>query len=60
MKFAFYLALTIGFSGCAQCWREADLQITGWAPVCVNGVVYYQFKSGAFVGYNSDGTIKKC
>ena len=33
---------------------------TGYDKVCVEGVVYYQFVSGASVGYNPDGSIKTC
>lgn len=55
-----YLAMALSLSGCAQCFREVELQATGWAEVCVNGVTYYQFKSGAFVGYNKDGSVKVC
>lgn len=30
------------------------------ADVCVNGVLYYQFTTGAAVAYNKDGTVKSC
>jgi uncharacterized protein YceK len=59
-NFLLYLTMTVLLSGCAQCWRSVDLETTGWAQVCINGVTYYQFRSGAFVGYNPDGSIKKC
>ena len=36
-------------------------QLTGDASsICQNGVLYYQFSSGAAVAYNTNGTIKLC
>ena len=38
--------------------KLADL--TGHATVCVDGVNYVQFSSGASVKYNVNGTISTC
>jgi len=34
--------------------------LTGYDKFCIQGVVYYQFTSGASVGYNPDGSVKTC
>jgi len=54
------IILLLTLSGCAQCGRRINLETTGWSEVCINGVAYYQFQSGAFVAYNPDGTLRKC
>jgi hypothetical protein len=33
---------------------------TGYASVCVDGVEYLQFTSGATVAYTRDGKVKTC
>lgn len=33
---------------------------TGYARVCVDGVEYLQFTSGATVAYTRDGRVKSC
>lgn len=33
---------------------------TGYSTICVDGVKYIQFVSGASVKYNGDGSIEKC
>lgn len=38
--------------------KVADLR--GHATICVDGVNYIQFSSGASVKYNTDGTISTC
>jgi hypothetical protein len=60
MKRVLIVALLL-LPGCmAQCMRNYDLSKEGVSQTCVNGVVYYQFQSGAFVGYNPDGSLRRC
>lgn len=33
---------------------------TGYSTVCVDGVEYLQFTSGASVSYTKDGKVKSC
>ena len=35
-------------------------EYTGHSKICVDGVEYLQFTSGASVAYTSDGKIKAC
>ena len=35
-------------------------QYTGYSTICVDGVKYIQFISGASVKYTTDGSIEKC
>ena len=35
-------------------------EYTGYSRICVDGVEYLQFTSGASVAYNTDGRIKLC
>jgi len=60
MKKLLVLGLLLGFSsGCDGCSRNVA-NWRGHSTMCVDGVVYIQFASGASVGYNTDGTIKTC
>lgn len=40
--------------------NRADAVLTGHSKVCVDGVQYIQFTSGASVAYTTDGKIKLC
>jgi hypothetical protein len=55
------LAVTVALciSGCGK-FDRGVAKITGSAEVCVDGVLYLQFTSGATVKYNRDGTIATC
>lgn len=55
----FLLALAVTLSGCGK-FDRGVAKITGSAEVCVDGVRYLQFTSGASVKYNRDGTIATC
>lgn len=46
-------------SGCGAIERETAY-FTGHSKICVDGVQYLQFTSGATVQYNADGTVKTC
>jgi hypothetical protein len=47
------------FAGCGVT-SKIGAKFTGSSTVCVDGVEYLQFTSGATVAYNTDGTIKTC
>lgn len=53
------LLLTVLLTGCGWFDRVAATA-TGYASVCVDGVEYLQFTSGATVAYTPDGKIKTC
>ncbi len=51
----------LGFtlSGCGW-FDRVTASTTGWSRICVGGVSYLQFTSGASVEYTSDGKVKTC
>lgn len=51
--------LCLVLAGCGQMER-ATAAWTGYSTMCVQGVSYIQFTSGASVQYNIDGSIKRC
>lgn len=53
------LMLAVMMTGCGKADRQIA-SITGYSEICIGGVVYYQFTSGASVGYRTDGGIKLC
>jgi hypothetical protein len=56
---ALSLALPFTLTGCGK-FDRGVAKITGSAQVCVDGVLYLQFTSGASVKYNRDGTVATC
>ena len=56
---ALSMALPMTLAGCGK-FDRGVAKITGSAQVCVDGVLYLQFTSGASVKYNRDGTIATC
>lgn len=58
-KIVFVLPLCIALSACGQVERTTA-KWTGYSEICVDGVEYIQFTSGASVKYNSDGTVVTC
>ena len=47
-------------SGCGA-WDRFSASVTGaTARICVDGVLYLQFTSGASVAYSRDGKIRTC
>ena len=59
MKKLLLIAFALLFAGCGK-FDRGVAKITGSAEVCVDGVRYLQFTSGASVKYNRDGTIATC
>lgn len=53
------LLLAVMLTGCGWADRVAATA-TGYARVCVDGVEYIQFTSGATVAYTPDGKVKLC
>lgn len=56
------VVLILAFALLAGCGRveRSVASWTGYSRICVDGVQYIQFTSGATVAYNRDGTIKTC
>lgn len=54
------LAMSMCFlSGCGK-WNRIVAIWTDYSEICVDGVTYLQFTSGASVKYTDAGTIQKC
>lgn len=51
--------IALALAGCGSADRLIG-SVTGFARTCVDGVLYYQFTSGAAVAYAPDGKIKTC
>lgn len=49
--------VTLSACGAAE---RAGATITGYSETCIKGVTYYQFTSGAVVGYDTNGAVLKC
>jgi hypothetical protein len=59
MKIAMILSAAILLTGCG--WVDQNVaKATGYARMCVDGVEYLQFTSGATVAYTRDGKVKTC
>ena len=54
------LLVLVGQSACGGCHRTVANWTDGWSRLCVDGVSYLQFSSGATVEYNPNGTVKVC
>lgn len=52
-------ALALALTGCGAVDRGIA-KFTGSSEMCVDGVKYIQFTSGATVKYNTDGSIALC
>lgn len=51
--------LAFGSTSCGGFARMVGV-VTGWSRICVGGVSYLQFASGASVEYTQDGKVKTC
>jgi uncharacterized protein YceK len=56
---AVFLVVALSLAGCGAVEREIA-SFTGYSTICVGGVEYIQFTSGASVAYNPDGSVKTC
>lgn len=59
MRLISTLLVCLALTGCGQLERTTALW-SGWSRLCVDGVSYLQFTSGASVEYRPDGSIKTC
>jgi len=59
MKLIVVGLLSIMLVGCGK-FDRLGAAITGSSRLCVDGVVYLQFTSGASVAYSPDGKILTC
>lgn len=53
------ILLVLGLPACGV-WERTVGQITGFSRICVDGVLYYQFPSGASVAYTPEGKVRAC
>lgn len=53
------VVLALSLSACGKIDRMLATA-TGYSEICVDGVKYLQFTSGASVKYNPNGTIATC
>lgn len=51
--------LILMFTGCGR-YERAVAAATGYSEICVDGVVYLQFTSGATAKLNRDGSVVNC
>ena len=51
--------LVSGLAGCGKL-DQLEAHYTGWSEICVKGVQYIQFTSGASVEYDQAGQVVKC
>lgn len=59
MKKILILVAALSLAGCGG-FARVDANYTGSSEICVDGVKYLQFVSGASVKYNPDGTVVTC
>lgn len=59
MKILAAVLVSMALVGCGIVERGVA-SATGYSAICVNGVKYPQFTSGASVAYNKDGKIENC
>lgn len=61
MKTTILILLTAALlAGCGQVDRALSMVTGDASRVCVDGVQYLQFTSGASVAYTPDGKVKTC
>lgn len=56
MKYALIFLL---LAGCGK-FDQMEAHYTGWSKLCVQGVLYYQFTSGAAAAQTIDGKLVAC
>jgi hypothetical protein len=59
MKIITFLTVVLLITGCGKVSR-IEAAYSGYSTLCVEGVSYLQFTSGATVQYTPDGKIKTC
>ncbi len=53
------LIVLLFISGCGY-WEIGKASYTGYSKICVDGVEYIQFTSGASVSCDVNGKVKQC
>lgn len=59
MKYFLVLLFCLMVSGCGA-FDRAVAHYTGYSKICVDGIQYIQFTSGASVAYDANGKVKVC
>lgn len=59
VKFFIIVSIVMILPACGK-YERFVATTTGYSTICVNGVQYIQFTSGATVMYNRDGSIVTC
>ena len=59
MRLAIIITLALLTVGCGNCARAAA-KWNGYSEICVDGVTYLQFTSGAAVKVGKDGDLVRC
>ena len=59
MKYVILSLIVLTLTGCGDLARNAA-SLTGYSRICVDGVQYIQFTSGATVQYNAEGKVVVC
>lgn len=59
MKRLIVVALTLGLFGCGNIHRSCA-QLTGSSEMCVDGILYIQFSSGATPKVDANGKPIRC
>ena len=60
MKFVVIAALALALSGCGWFDRKIVANVTGYAEMCIDNVIYLQFPSGVVVKVDIDGKPVTC
>lgn len=59
MRYLLIIFMCMGLSGCGW-FNRGNAYLTGYSKECINGVMYYQFYSGATVAYDKTGKVLTC
>ncbi len=59
MKLILTIALVLGLTACGKV-EQMTAHYTGYSKICVDGVSYIQFTSGATVQYNRENKVVTC
>lgn len=59
MKYLAVLVTALALAACGD-FERANAKLTGYSKICVDGVTYLQFPSGATPQLNRDGKLVTC
>jgi len=60
MKYVVITVAVLALSGCGWFERKVVANFTGYGKMCIEGVQYLQFSSGATVQYDATGKVVAC